>query len=561
MHSPSWRVILSLPLFLAGACTGTEDLEPPDGGPTADTGSLDTGPRADTGLSPDGGSPADGGADSGVAADSGVVELEVELSSCPHLAGLDDPRPVCGRVQVPLQWDRPEGPTIELYVKKVPASAPAGRSLWILTGGPGQAGVGAEGLARVITAEDPGVTVWLPDHRGTGASTRLECRAQESLTSPGGRAIVEAEWPACREALVEQWGEGLGAFRTTEAARDVVGLIEATREPGEQVFVLGVSYGTYLANRYLQVAPNQAAGVIFDSVCPPDHCFLSDQDLGEDQAAEQLFGLCAQDPTCSAHLGPDPWATFGEVMTRLAQGHCRMGLGGTEATVINVRSLAGTMMMHAVIRRALPAVVHRLDRCNTEDRAAISALFNALFSPPPEGAFNPMAGYSWPLGINILSSELWSPEMPTPEQLHQRWEDTLSCRGVGRQLAWMVPGWPTYQEPLALTRAVTDRPLLILNADLDPATPAELARSFGQHYTGPHQHYVEIPGSSHTTIAQGPLRSDQSKTCGRRLLHQFIEDPEGPLDTSCVAETIPTGFTLSATTTRVLFGTTNLWGD
>lgn len=551
------RTVLCLLLGAALIACGDAELLP-DAGVSADVMlAVDLGVVADAG-------PTDQGSADVGPTDVGLTPLDaepmvVEFAPCRFLAGQDDPRPECGRMQVPLRWDQPQGPNIEVFVKRVPATAPAGRSLWILTGGPGQSGIGGESIARVLTAEDPGLTVYLPDHRGTGSSTRLFCREGESLTSPGGRQVTEAEWPACREALVAEWGEGLAGFSTTGAARDVEAWIEATRTPGEAVFVLGVSYGTYLANRYLQVAPDQATGVIFDAVCPPGGCFLADQDINEDDVAQQFFAICATDPTCSARLGSDPWAKFGEVKDRLANGHCRMGLGSPQSNADNLRALSGVMMMNAVIRRALPAVIHRLDRCSPADRSAIAHLYGALFSPPPEGAFDPYAGWSWALGINIMSSEIWSPIPLDRATMETRWAQTRSCRGVSRQAWWQVDGWPRYQEPLAGQYAETSLPLLILNADLDPATRIELARPYGQHYNGPHQHFVEISSSSHGTIGQGPLRGNQSNTCGRVLLHQFLEDPEGELDTSCVTETIPTGFTLSATTTRVLFGTTNLW--
>ena len=112
--------------------------------------------------------------------------------------------------------------TIGLFVKRfrgAPSSGPR-KQLWLLQGGPGFSGADFEPFVRAFTSEVTNLDVYLPDHRGTGRSSRLGC-PQEDPSSPGGFSITPAEWPACLASVKAQWGPRLNGFTTTDAARDL----------------------------------------------------------------------------------------------------------------------------------------------------------------------------------------------------------------------------------------------------------------------------------------------------------------------------------------------------
>jgi pimeloyl-ACP methyl ester carboxylesterase len=510
--------------------------------------------------------------------------LNVKWQPCGTFGGQADPRALCASVDVPLDHANPGGERISLYVRHKPALTPSGRALWILMGGPGQSGQDGEPLANVLAQRDPGLDIYVPDHRGTGSSEYLGCPTAEAPDSLGGPGILPSEWPSCRDEVVATWGARLRHFSATSAARDLRALIDATRATDTRAFVLGVSYGTYLANRYLQIAPSQPAGVILDSVCPGDGCHLSRHDPLEDEVARGLLARCADEPDCARRLGPDPVQRLRDLHRRVAMGHCALAPTPAQNTWL-LRSALGNMMMSAPQRRLLAAVVYRMERCGAPDRAALSFLYERLYGPnwalvasifaqPAAGAWLPMPtgtpplggggmlqGYSFPLAINILTSELWETADPSPAELVRRWTETLVCRGVARQASWQVPGWPRYSDPLAGRVAETDVPLLALNAEVDPATPAPLARTIAARLSGSHQRYIEIPGASHSVVAQGALVGDTTTTCGRELILQFVRDPRATLDTSCLARTIPHAFAASAQLSRLYFDTDSLWGD
>lgn len=515
-----------------------------------------------------------------------LPDLTITWAPCNELNGEAQDGVDCADVTVPVDWEDPARGTITVFVKRVrsalqDAAEPGTprRALWFLMGGPGQAGADAEPTVAQLMQRDPGLDFYLPDHRGTGRSTRLSCPLQEGTFSHGGPQIIEREWPACRDALITEHGDKLGLFSTTMAAHDAAGLIGAAHSDADLVTVLGISYGTYLGNRYLRVADRHprgvADGVVLDSYCIPGACHLSAEDLWEDDVAEQILAHCPDDAACAARFPGEgaAWDALGELYAKIDAGHCPIS-PEVEGDKELLKTTLGSLHFSFIGRRIVPAVIHRYLRCSELDQRVIRYLYEVHYGydpgassalPFPRAPFGGgnYVGYSWPLAVNVLVSELWEPSDPSADELAARWDGLRSCRGVSRQAGWQVPGWPRYTDPYVQsdTFVATDVPLLVLQADLDPATPAEYARLVEPSLTQPHQRYIEIPGAAHFVVGQGQLAGDSTTTCGREILLQFVKDPTATLDTSCLADTIPLGFFLKDTTVQVFFGTTDLWGD
>src|SRR5689334_21902983 len=100
----------------------------------------------------------------------------IVFETCSLETGGTDRRADCASVEVPLDWKHPEGRKIPFFVKRLRGnSSAAHRQLWLLEGGPGAAGDGLDSLAADAVAKDPALDVYIPDHRGTGRSARLDC--------------------------------------------------------------------------------------------------------------------------------------------------------------------------------------------------------------------------------------------------------------------------------------------------------------------------------------------------------------------------------------------------
>lgn len=534
--------------LLCWACDDADSSDDPmDGLPLPDLARPDATP-------PDA-APLDQTVPDATAPDMAAPPPDIEWTPCP-LTGEAHRRTTCAEIDVPLRHADPDGPHITLFIKRIAPDSPDGRSIWLLAGGPGQAGDALEPLGKQLSTTEPRLTIYLPDHRGTGRSSRLSCPRAEHVDSPGGLTILTPEWPDCAAEVAETWSaEELAGFSATEAALDLRELIDRMGEPAP--FLLGISYGTFLAWRYLQIAPDQAAGVMFDSACKPGICHLSAQDTWEDAVGRAWFdGVCAGDPLCAEKLGEVPSEAVAQLHAMLDAGHCPLLGGDPVQARATLRLVLAQLLFFAQLRPLLPAFVYRMLRCEPADQQAIAHLFNAVFG----GGGGIPSSYSWPLAMNILVSEMWEPDDPAPEVLTDRYAETLMCRGVSNQVAHQAPEWMRYRyaEPLLDAEVATDTPTLIIQAEYDPATPVEYARPMTASLSGPNQRFVVVEHASHAVVSQSPLDADPQTQCGFLMLRAFLQDPTGALP-DCANATRAPNFAGNPMYNLAVFGTADLW--
>ena len=460
----------------------------------------------------------------------------------------------CASVVVPARWDASDGATITLFVKRrLARTQPARTQLWLLNGGPGGPGAAYEPFVELFEEYFADVDYYLLDHRGTGRSSRLGCpRTGEAEDGPAGFTILSSEWPACRDEVAADVGDRLDAFTTTEAAHDLGALIDATRAPGQEVQVHGMSYGTFWAQRYLQLFPTQPTAVSLLGIAPPDISFTH-YDATLDRVGRAYLAACGADATCAAHLGADPAARIEALFTSLDAGHCpeARALGYDRATL---RQIFASLIYNSWEERALvPAIAARLERCSEADVAALRTYAGSIARAAPsvhDQLESPV------LGMHIGHSELWDEPGPTIEEARAVIAGTLFTTELGEDFVPIHAAWPRYTpDALDGAWATTDVPLLMLNGTLDPATPIEGAREVAAHFTGALQVFVELPGTAHAWSS--PLPS--GNWCALNLFAKFLEDPHVPLDLGCVAEIVPPSWEPNPELARAAFGVDDLW--
>jgi pimeloyl-ACP methyl ester carboxylesterase len=477
-----------------------------------------------------------------------IQPVEIQWSACDVTAGSGDGAAECAWVDMPMfHCDPDDGRTLEVAVKRYRSQADAPAQVWFLQGGPG--GSGLDILQTMGSSlASTGYDFYVIDHRGVGESTRLSCPDQESWNSEEGSAMTAAEAIACAPELEAQWGETLEAITTTESAADVAVLMESTRHEGQAVYLWGGSYGTYIGHRVLQVAPDLIDGAVLEGVVPPGFSF-HDTALVHEENAQKVLQDCAEDASCAARLGDDPWGFAVDVIDRVRSGdHC------SELDVaLDIRTTLLFVTYYRGWNQVLPALLYRLDRCSAEDREAWKVADGVV-----QGFVTGVV--DWPLNWHVKLSELYTPEMPSASEFDAWAEDCHICFPRGGEVIDVIDAWPTYPRDGWYGRfADYDGPLLLLQGELDPASPPEKAQQVGDHFTGASQHWLLFEHSAHNVRGGAPSTSGWD--CGTWVYDQFMDDPTAALDTSCLGRLEPLDFDGDDYTNETFLGTTDAWGD
>lgn len=212
-------------------------------------------------------------------------EQDLDWRSC----GADQ----CTRLTVPLNYEEPDGETIELAVLRAAAAKRGQRigQLVVNPGGPGGSGVqyaasGSFAFGDVLTDYFDIVGF---DPRGVGESTPLQCAGTEQTDEflsadpdPDSPAEVERLDRLTRrfgEACLSESGDLTRHVSTVEAAKDMDILRAALGE--RQLDYLGASYGTFLGATYADLFPTHVRRMVLDGAIDPS---LSNEQLSLGQA-------------------------------------------------------------------------------------------------------------------------------------------------------------------------------------------------------------------------------------------------------------------------------------
>ncbi|MFC1850528.1 alpha/beta hydrolase [candidate division CSSED10-310 bacterium] len=484
-------------------------------------------------------------------------QLEITWDTCSLYYGANDGRAECAAVQMPLFYDRDDERTIPVYVKRLRAPEQTTGQLWLLHGGPGASGVEDFGhWMDELSTLTSGLDIYTLDHRGVGQSDRLGCPEQEDPSSEWGTTVSDNEIAACIEYMNNHWGDALNGFTTTAAARDVGELINHLKTEGQQIYIWGGSYGSYLAHRYMQQFPAQADGVILEGIAPADSSF-ADYDYYFNLNAQKLLDHCGRDDRCSSKLGADPWQVVADLLDLFEAGHCQeLNLNRSQLKVV----LAG-MLFYEGIRELIPALVYRLRRCNQNDQEVYEHLYEMMYGQGGVWGYGPPAS-STLLGYHIALSELWdNDDPPSLAEVQARFEAAYIALGTSVRFGKIYDLWPLYQrDTYDDTFAYYDGPLLMLQGGYDPATPIEKAAIVQSIFHQDNQTFVLFPYAAHNINSGTPVYGG-GLDCGYQIFLDFLVNPGQELDLNCMEQLKPIDFDGDPNWAYYLMGTTDVWGD
>ncbi|GII05450.1 tripeptidyl aminopeptidase [Planobispora takensis] len=410
-----------------------------------------------------------------------------EIGAQLHAAGAR-----CAEVTVPLDYARPDGPTVKVAVSRLQAADPGRRrgALLINPGGPGDPGrVYAPLLKEAEPALAARYDVIGMDPRFTGRSTPLNCHwpIGDYVRSTGHdrrgfeRIAAEARDLASRCAGLR---ERLPHASARATARDMDVIRAALGEP--RLSYLGGSYGTYLGAVYMQLFPRRVDRFVLDSALDP----------------------AAAGPGYARPMGPYLAAALKKWAGWAARHHDRYRLGSTTArvlaTVNRIDRVAARDPLrigrHRVDTHVFPAILLlSLGRDGEQAYAALAADLKVL-NDAAHGAEITSAP-SLEEGLAYLSSPetdgagsarmaITCADGPASRDVGDHYRDIQAHRAdeplfgpLTRAMNLPCAFWPASPaEPPTLIR--NDVPALIVGASGDPKTPYPGQRAMHRALSG-----------------------------------------------------------------------------
>jgi pimeloyl-ACP methyl ester carboxylesterase len=397
---------------------------------------------------------------------------------CPGVPGF-----TCASLAVPLDHAGETSGTLRLSVGYATRAAAPRGVLLFLTGGPGQPGVPL--IPRIdskLRAAMRGYRLVMFDQRGTGAGA-LRCPALQAAAGSSDLAIVP---PGTVAGCARRIGPDRRYYTTSESVADIDTLRRAF---GVRTITLdGVSYGTFVAERYALAHPGAVARLVLDSVVPQQ---------GVDplyRASLTASGRVLRSACAEQHCGADPARDLAAAI------RATPSLG---PAVLN--ALAAESIVYPSFR-GIPAAIHAA-------AAGRPGPLHRVIAAVDAGEAAPAAFLSQGLHESTLCLDLLAPYDPRRSTAARAATIGRMARlpasafypfdrstAIGNGIAKGCLAWPPTTPPALPTGNVLGPlppvPVLLLSGERDLSTPLAWAREEASH--APDGQLLTVAGAGHS---------------------------------------------------------------
>lgn len=484
--------------------------------------------------------PASPPPDSGAGADLGAyLEQEPNWVGCKGTARskadaklFANPALQCASVEVPLDYDKPEGKKAHIALTRLPATGEAEGSLLIDPGGPGGSGTSLVASTLPLWQKSPVAKrfdIVGFDPRGVGSSTpALDCYTDEEYDTgdvPRFGAVFDITSAEEAGELAERCASGSGgvANLVNAGSTNVVRDMDIMRAVlgDDKLTYLGYSYGSELGAMYAATYPKKVRAIVLDGAVSPDFTaseFRLSSFTGLQARFDDLAAQCAESPDCV--LGPDP-AAANESLHEIVQPLVETPAPTTDGRDLSVWDVYLGISAGLYSEKKWPDVISALTALEAGNPDEMLALRDAFYARTADGA------YGLDFDANIAVRCMDSPR-PTPE------EQTALARKIGKAApmfdidvftagshhseceAWPAP--PTRDE--SWLADVEDLPeTLVVSVTGDPVTPHEggiaMARALGGSL-------LTVDGKQHGAYLLGGSK------CVDDVVNEYLLDLETP---------------------------------
>ena len=440
-----------------------------------------------------------------------------------------------GHLEVPLDYSKPNGRTITLYLERHLAQDPATRigSLLVNPGGPGYGGSSLAEGADTIYGQDLldrfDIIGW--DPRGTGNSEpAVDCiddydpyfGLDSSPDTPAERQALIDAGTKFGQACETRSGEILPFLSTENSARDMNAIRAALGE--KEISYFGFSYGSELGATWATMFPSTVRAAVLDGAVDPTVGYLQEsiqQAAGFETTFDTFLTQCSADTSCAFHNGGDAGAAFDKLAAAIDAAPVTVEAGRTPVT----QGVLDTAVAEAMYEQSSwPQLDQALTDLQHGDGKGVLDLYDQYF-----GYFNGTwdnANEAY-FAINCLDDR--GSTGPADLYTHEQ-QFAAAAPRLGR--SWMAEltfcsVWPVPSEaPFTITGKGAG-PIVVVGTTGDPATPLSGTRKMATALED--GHLVVVKADQHTGYGVNK--------CVDSTVDNYLVDPSAtlPAETDCTA--------------------------
>jgi len=385
----------------------------------------------------------------------------------------------CATVEVPVEYEKPDGDTTELRVVVYEAKGKKDRQLFVNPGGPGGSALGYADYAH----EDFGKSVRKTydivgvDPRGVGESSPIDC-VTEKARIEGADSDPDPDTPTEVEKARKRFMEhGKGCIKDAGSLASHVSTVEVARDldivralVGSKTFDwFGASYGTLVGAAYATLFPDTVGSMVLDGAVDPsldseESSFR--QTLGFQRALDSYVEDCVDEGDCP--LGDDSDEAMDEIVGLLDDLEDKPMKTDTYRKLTKGLALSGVASA-LYGKDSWRYLSDALDEALEGDGTTLMLMGDAFSSDEVAPAIRCQDNDERGTVADVKAA------MP---------RFTKASRVFGESGAWGAmgcAGWPIKStHPFPRIDAASANPILVIGTTRDPATPIEWSKALAE---------------------------------------------------------------------------------
>ena len=437
----------------------------------------------------------------------------------------------CAMVTVPMDYNNPDGTTIQIAVKKRAADGESRGPLFINPGGPGDSGISlVEGAEQSFSKELlAGYDVVGFDPRGVGSSTAITCgdatlgmEASKEKPQPG--EFFET-WAANYLTQVREVREQCEAHsepglldhvNTVSVAKDLDVLRAISGE--KSLNYLGFSYGTELGYTYAELFPHNTGRLVLDGAIDST---ISHQDFDLDGAEGYENALHSYVQACLEGKAGDTCPLTGSVEDGVQQ--IRDLIASADASPLKT-SDPDVKITGAQLKEAIKGYLHV-----GQWQQLTTALTPVITQGDASGFAEALKQSSG--GLNVMATlAVLCQDRPSQGGVdawraqYEKAQEIAPTFAAGGGFDMICAAWGHYSETDPIPQNVHAKgaaPILVVGTTGDPATPYHWAQALAEQLDS--AQLLTWKGEGHCAYGRG-------SSCITKAVDGFLLDGQLPQD-------------------------------